>query len=183
MGTSTCDPPTQGHAHGLIKPTSAWVQCLQANCMMSTHENFFFLNSAFVFVNNIEKYKVRTEMYLKEGVKFNDQSGSESYSIWLTFYKDTVVSYYKTSLLLNGYISLRLEKNGGHFLHLPESSHSRQVRVNSRLLFILLHTSIVLERKKRELIASFSPSLNSAFYCALQRSPKWAETVRDTEHI
>ena len=51
-----------------------------------------------------------------------------------------------------------------------ESHIRRRVRVKFRLLYILLGLFIVW--KKKELIGSFSLSLNSGFHCALQLSPK-----------
>lgn len=69
------------------------------------------------------------------------------------------------------YTAPRLERSGAmNSVPFRENDIKRNSRVSFGLLYILLGTFIVLEKK--ELIGSFSLSLNLVFYCVVQFSFK-----------
>lgn len=106
---------------------------------------------------------------LKENIKdqcwTKDQGLGEShiFSVTATSLKYNYILLPKPLYFtLHNYIALTLEVSKDvNSVPFRGSQNKRHVKVNFRLLCILLGTAIVLEKK--ELIGSFSPSLNSAF--------------------
>lgn len=129
---------------------------------------------------NIKKFKVNTDTFLKGEraiilkTKVSQRQGTgENSGIQCDcyFFFNMVIFYCQSLFTFQCVYSSETRGEQGHAFCPCQRSHMRrQARVNFGLLYILFGTFIVLEKK--ELIGSFSLSVNSAFYCALQFSPK-----------